>query len=602
MQKLLKIVLLYFALVGAALHFAIFAYGFHLYQQSGKPVNLFAHDLIVKVEKKAPALGHFMRIGLFSSGLLADPSIYLDAKLGFNLPRWNGIGANQLRRDTTPRYTIDGEPISLNQTTRFQIAPRPPLQQVTVNSTEALQKALSAANPGQEIVLAPGTYLVPAGMRLGAEASGTANTPIVLRGKAIDRVILKFQEGAGLDISGEYWAITDLVMRGICQANACPAPINVNHTASALQLRNLFASGFSLLASGNPAKGNGLIDGVTLVGGELTESRTGWRFAFNRHVLLPVLPDHFTRVCPGPDKPPECDTLRLDQALDNAQSGHLILLSTGIYRQAGTIRVDDMTILAEPGAHLTETAADGKGALVLQGENLLVEGLECSRVVVSSGNGACLRQDWGSFTLRGVHFHESQMGVLTGHKGGKVVIEDSFIHDSGRYQPGNYGHNVYTNSGELYFRRSWSLRAANQGHELKSRSRVTIIENSLLASINSEDSRIVDIPEGGELLIRDSLLGEGPFSSNWDIIGYGLEVNSAELPHQTNRILITGNTIVSDRFGTAQLLTAKNAQKIIVANNVIVGKTRDTWPGNSIFTNRESAGLPAYPGLYILPP
>jgi len=602
MQKLLKIVLLYFALVGLTVHIAVMAYGFHLYQQSGKPLNLFAHDQVLKVEKKAPGLAHFMHISLFSSGLLADPSIYLDPTLGFNLPRWNGVGANQLRRDTTPRYTINGEPIGLNETTRFQISPRPLLRQVTVKSLEALQRALSAARPGQEIILAPGTYLVPVGMRLAATTSGTANAPIVLRGKAIDRVILKFQEGAGFDISGTYWAITDLVMRGVCRSDTCPAPITANTSASALQLRNIFASGFSTLAAGKPAKGNGLIDGVTMVGGELTESQSGWRFAFNRWVLLPVSPDHFTRVCPGPEKPLECDTLRLDKALDSAQSGQLILLSAGVYRQAGIIRVNDMTILAEPGAHLTETAVDGKGALLLQGENLLVEGLECSRVVVSSGNGACLRQDWGSFTLRGVHFHDSQMGVLTGHKGGKVVIEDSFIHDSGRYQPGNYGHNVYTNSGELYFRRSWSLRAANEGHELKSRSRITIIENSLLASINSEDSRIVDIPEGGELVIRDSLLGEGPFSSNWEIIGYGLEVNKAELPYPINKILISGNTLVSDRFGTAQLLNAKNAKKIIVANNVIVGQTSDYWPDNSIFANRENAGLPPYPDLYILPP
>jgi len=602
MHKFFKIVLLYFALTGLALHIAVLGYGFHLYQQSRKPLNLFAHDLTLKVEKKAPGLAHFMRAGLFSSGLLADPSIYLDPTLGFNLPHWNGVGANQLRRDTTLRYTINGEPIGLNETTRFQISPRPLLQQVPVKSLEALQRALSAARPGQEIVLAPGTYPVPAGMRLAAATSGTANAPIVIRGKAIGRVILKFQEGAGFDISGAYCAITDLIMRGVCPSGACPAPITADSSASALQLRNIFASGFSTLASGKPAKGNGLIDGVTMVGGELTESQSGWRFAFNRWVLLPVSPDNFTRVCPGPEKPLECDTLRLDKALDNAQPGQLILLSAGIYRQAGIIRVDDMTLLAEPSAHLTETAANGKGALLLQGENLLVEGLECSRVVVSSGNGACLRQDWGNVTLRGVHFHESQMGILTGHKGGKIVIEDSFIHDSGRYQPGNYGHNVYTNSGELYFRRSWSLRAANEGHELKSRSRITIIENSLLASINSEDSRIVDVPEGGELVIRNSLLGEGPFSSNWDIIGYGLEVNKAGPPHLINKILITGNTIVSDRFGTARLLNAKHAQKTIVANNVIVGQTNDYWPDNSIFPNREDAGLPAYPDLYILPP
>ncbi|MFN2289209.1 MAG: hypothetical protein ABR578_12840 [Chromatocurvus sp.] len=72
------------------------------------------------------------------------------------------------------------------------------------------------------------------------------------------------------------------------------------------------------------------------------------------------------------------------------------------------------------------------------------------------------------FRKPGVHFHHAQMAVLTGHEGGHIRIQDSYFHDSGADGLGNLGHNIYVNSGELTFSRSWSLTARNAGQEIKS--------------------------------------------------------------------------------------------------------------------------------------
>ena len=83
------------------------------------------------------------------------------------------------------------------------------------------------------------------------------------------------------------------------------------------------------------------------------------------------------RVCP-PDEPGAgCGYTSLQRAVDDAEPGSVIVLAPGVYRQAAVVRRDRLTIRGEAGAHLMGTAAQGKGALVLKGNDTVVEGIEC---------------------------------------------------------------------------------------------------------------------------------------------------------------------------------------------------------------------------------
>ena len=64
-----------------------------------------------------------------------------------------------------------------------------------------------------------------------------------------------------------------------------------------------------------------------------------------------------------------------------------------------------------------------KNTLVVMGNSVLIEGLECSGIHVPSGNGACLRLEGKDITIRKVFFHDSEEGILGGR--GLTVIEDS---------------------------------------------------------------------------------------------------------------------------------------------------------------------------------
>jgi hypothetical protein len=281
----------------------------------------------------------------------------------------------------------------------------------------------------------------------------------------------------------------------------------------------------------------------------------------------------------------------LQAALDAAMPGYTITLSPGDYYQCATLRINGVTITGS-GAHLRDTACGGKAALVIKGNDTVVEGLECSGIRVNDGNGACIRFEGTNLTVRNVNFHDSQEGILAGGVVGDVLIEDSLFERLGGAEGIALGraHAIYVSgsASSLTIRNSRILSSKEEGHEVKSRAARTVIENSVIASLGGVDSRLIDVPNGGELVVRNSVLEMGPNSSNLDLIGYGLE----GITHTVSWVAITGNTIITDR--TRSRLFHGSIQPTIEGNILVGG---EQWPNNEWFADRAAAGLSAYPAL-----
>jgi hypothetical protein len=360
-------------------------------------------------------------------------------------------------------------------------------------------------------------------------------------------------------------------------------------------VRNIFATGFKHLVQplgGQQARlPEGLVDGVTIIGGNIQSPDQ----SFAEVAVRELVSEPDVVLCPETDQSAGCTTNRLTTAVRKAPEGGTVLIRTGTYRQAAVLNRDGIHLLAEPGARLFETSTGGKGALVVR-RDARIEGLECSHVRVSDGNGCCVRQDSGNVELIGVHFHHSQMGMLTGHKGGEITVTDSYFHDSGYDGSGQLGHNIYVNSGTFRFVRSWSLAARNAGHEIKSRADQTTIQDSFIASLNARDSRLIDLPNGGYASIRGSVLGEGPRSENWELIGYGLETtdNLTDSVHHT--LNVEGNTIYIDRPAGAKVVNAGRGGRVAILDNVLIGSD-DIPEGNTFFKSRAAAGIGDYPSM-----
>lgn len=318
------------------------------------------------------------------------------------------------------------------------------------------------------------------------------------------------------------------------------------------------------------------------------------------------------RVCPATDPVPGCKYYQLADAVKAAKPGDTIVLSPGIYDQGAKVDVANLTIMGEPGAHIKGGAVGGKAALVVTAPDVVIDGLECSHIEVRDRNGACIRVEGDDLTVRNVYFHDSQNGILSGPGGGTLLIEDSIFKRNGY---GGRAHGVYIGKHveTFVFRNSQILETKGAGHGFKSRAKETIIENSIIASLDGHDSRAIDIAKGGQVIIRGNIFEKGPNSENWQMIGLALEGK----PHEVNSTLIEDNififdldpsqwmNVLKDLAGIkpvkGMVVFTKSPADVVLRNNVIVGakKIGDgvIEKDNQIFPSRWAADMPAYPWL-----
>jgi len=283
-----------------------------------------------------------------------------------------------------------------------------------------------------------------------------------------------------------------------------------------------------------------------------------------------------------------CTYATLGAAFDAAQDGDVISVAPGVYTEGAVLKANAVTVIAASGAHLRGGTVEGKAALVIKGNDTVISGLECSDIAVPHRNGACIRLEGHNLTLRNVHFHDSQQGLLANNGTGTVVIEDSLFEYLGAK---GRAHGIYVNDiDELVIRRSVIASSRDQAHEVKSRAARTVIEESILASMDGVDSRTLDVPNGGEVIIRNSVLQAGPNSANYDIIGFGLE----GVKHERNSLTLDNVTVISDH-PRGQLLRGV-AALTLTRTRVIGGRSQpqsaDVW-----IPDRATAGLPPHPAL-----
>lgn len=110
---------------------------------------------------------------------------------------------------------------------------------VPVSDVAALRAALSAAAPGDDIVLAAGTYAVDG--NLNCAANGRADAPIRVRAAMPRSVTLRFGSGGGIvegfRISGAWWQLDGLDIEGACAVDAdCEHAVHVFGDAEHLLL------------------------------------------------------------------------------------------------------------------------------------------------------------------------------------------------------------------------------------------------------------------------------------------------------------------------------------------------------------------------------
>ncbi len=219
-------------------------------------------------------------------------------------------------------------------------------------------------------------------------------------------------------------------------------------------------------------------------------------------------------------------------------------------------------------AHLEAAGnyAEGKAIWVIKGTSCTVEGIEFSGCQVPDHNGAGIRQEGKSLTLRHCFFHHNEMGILTSNDGVSDFLFESCEFASNGYGDG-YSHNIYVGAVNSLTMLYCYSHNSHTGHLVKSRARFNNLYYNRFTGETGDGSYEVDMPNGGQAILIGNIIEQCPTSQNGGMISFGLE--NQNNPEQ--QIILSHNTLVNDRFD-GRFVQFSNATTLVkLVNNLFLG-------------------------------
>jgi hypothetical protein len=199
------------------------------------------------------------------------------------------------------------------------------------------------------------------------------------------------------------------------------------------------------------------------------------------------------------------------------KDGDTVIFAPGTYYECASWRASNLTLrAAKPGTAVFDgVSCEGKAIFVISGNNAVVDGLVFNNAAVPDKNGAGIRAEGTGLTIRNSRFNKNENGILSSANAtGTIIIENSIFDGNGKCEAG-CAHGIYVNTADkLIIQRSTFINT-HIGHHIKSRAKTTIIENSVIDDgPNGNSSYLIEFPNGGNVLLRNSRLIKGPGTDN----------------------------------------------------------------------------------------
>lgn len=239
---------------------------------------------------------------------------------------------------------------------------------------------------------------------------------------------------------------------------------------------------------------------------------------------------------------------RLKQPSDAArvaQAGDTIRIAPGTYTDCAIWGASSLTIAgAGPGTVLADKTCAGKAIFVIAGSDVTVRNLTFTRATVADHNGAGIRAEGRNLTVQDSRFIDNENGILAAPIPGSTIrIINSEFRGNGKCEP-QCAHGIYINAVDHLIVSHSRFFDQHVGHHLKSRALHTaVIDNEIADGPDGNSSYLIDIPNGGDVLIQGNRMQKGPKSENRDTaVAIGFE----GVKHPTDQIIIRDNTFTSD--------------------------------------------------------
>ncbi len=237
------------------------------------------------------------------------------------------------------------------------------------------------------------------------------------------------------------------------------------------------------------------------------------------------------------------------QAALVAHAGDRVEIAAGTYADCAVWQVPRLTIVGlDGGATITGPACLDRGLFVVVGNGISVSGLTFRGARDSQHNGAGIRVFGDDLTVTHSRFLDNENGILAGGQAASaLVVTDSEFRGNGSCEDA-CAHGIYAGQRIALLRVERCVFADTRvGHHIKSRARATVvIGNRIEDGAEGTASYLIDVPDGGNVLIQDNVLQKGPLTQNLST-AISLGEESAGNP--------TGMAIVRDNAFTSALAT-----------------------------------------------
>ncbi len=248
----------------------------------------------------------------------------------------------------------------------------------------------------------------------------------------------------------------------------------------------------------------------------------------------------------GPGKPYKTPSA----AAAVAANGDRILVAPGSYSDCAVLHADNLTIegsAPDGRAVLTGTICQGKAILVTTGNSITVRNLTLTGAQVPDGNGAGIRDESRLLTVEAVHFIGNQDGILTGAPGNAtlVVRNSEFLQNGACVH--DCAHGIYAGHIALLRVEHSRFFETREGHHIKSRAaRTEVTDCSISDGAQGTASYLIDISNGGSVLVRGNTLEKGPQSGNRST---AIAIGAEGVTQPAQEITIENNTFRNDGRG-----------------------------------------------------
>jgi hypothetical protein len=284
-------------------------------------------------------------------------------------------------------------------------------------------------------------------------------------------------------------------------------------------------------------------------------------------VMIALAPASARELAVGPSR-----VLKVpSQAATVAANGDVVRIDPGNYADCAFWRASHLLIeAAGPGVRIAGKVCGEKGIFVAQGSDITIRGITFADATVVWHNAAGIRVEGANLTVEHSRFVNNENGILAGGGPDSVLrITDSAFIGNGSCIAA-CAHGVYAGAPIFLLDIEHCVFLdTKSAHHIKSRARNTVVRDSRIEDgPDGTSSYLIDVPNGGNVLIQGNVLEKGVRTSNAGaVISIGIE----GVKNPTGALVVRGNVFHSDVEGRTIFVRNSTNARIELSGNMITG-------------------------------